>query len=128
MEIGEIKETLHERLLMEEPWVELDDIKDPEGDNVIWDFCTEVGAEDSKWLTQLYDLFTKGSMRTMNPVKNVTNTISFTKEDMPKVVTALARNPWLMSRLKEDIEKLPLERSLTIKSVLPPEILSKIER
>lgn len=113
---------LQETLLAEQPWVQFTDILDNDGEEIIWDFC----AEEKGWLKQLYDLFTKGEMTTMNLEKNVTNTIKFNTEELPGVIKSMINDRWFRSKFREDFSKLTNGEQLKFKDVLPEEFMELI--
>lgn len=121
-----MKKRLHELLLMEQPWVVIDDIGD-ESNGFAWDFCAEVGSEDVVWLQQLYDLFTIGKMTSLNPIKNSTKDITVSKEDMPKVIDELINDVFFINVLKHDLKRLAYDKRLALKSVMPIELLDLVD-
>ena len=113
---------LQEMLLTEQPWVQMDDILDDDGDEIIWDFC----AEENGWLKQLYDLFKEGQMTTMNTQKNVVNTIKFNKDEMPNVIKSMLSDKWFCDNFIKDFSRLDDGEQLKFKEVLPAEFMELI--
>lgn len=113
---------LHEDILNEQPWVQLEDILDNDGDEIIWDFC----AEEKGWLKQLYDLFDKGEMTTMNIEKNMVNKIKFNSDELPNVIKSMLNDKWFRDKFCEDFSKLSNGEKLKFMDILPAEFMELI--
>ena len=121
MSFEENFDTLHEQLLVEQPWVEFTDLLD-DGESVIWDFC----AEEKGWLRQLYDLYTKHEMTSMDNMKNVSRKLRVTDTELANVTSAMLKDIWFRKKFVADFKKLPDSEKLKFEEILPAEYMELI--
>lgn len=105
------------RLILEQPWVSSEDLLGPDGDEFVWDFCTE----EPGWLGQLVELYAHGRLTTMNAYKNMEPVHEFTREERDAFTKAMLADKWFRRRFVEDYRTADPGLKARLKDVLPQE-------
>ena len=119
-----MKNTLHENLLLEYPHVELE-LDD--GDVTYWDFCSEDGMKNGKWINQLKDLYKYKHMHTLNSIKNQNEFIKFDDDDLESITNSLIGDLFFINIVKHDLPSMKEEDIEELKNILPNKLKKAIK-
>lgn len=108
-------------MLLETPWVDMEGVE-YETEPLIWDFCTEETPTDGGWIEQLYTLYSKGFMDSINKTKNEFQHVEFEPDEVEQITRNLLADTWFVNVFIRDFYKMSASNQEDVYSVLPEEM------